>query len=739
MNKSTTAFKLIVIAALAFALWSAPGSAIAGPVGLCYVDADAGGTGTGSSWANAYTSLQSALGNSSCLEIWVAQGVYKPGTTQGETLSIPSGVAVYGGFAGTEVTRDQRDPYANITVLSADIDSNDTNTDGNFIAESVAHIQGSNAYHVVVIGEKDPALASTRLDGFTITAGKANGGSSFDESGAGLYCLGSGQECSPTLANLVFSGNDAAENGGGVYNQAINGGVSSPSLTDITFTGNHAGYSGGGICNASQNVGTASPTLSRVTFNQNAAASGGGMANTVDAVGTSSPTLTNVTFYSNMAPMGGALYNYAFNGTASPTLANVTFTGNAASVYGGAMYNSATGGTSVIAPTLSRVILWGDTAGEAGPEIENYSASGAVVNPTINYSVMQGGCTTGNTCSNLVATDPKLGILADNTGRTRTVALLGGSSAVDAGDDTSCPDVDQRGIKRVRGAHCDIGAYEKVPYVPSDFDDDGKTDPVLFTGTSAWWRNSNGGTWSGAYLGPGTYVRRSNFDGDAKAGPAKFDATNSLWYLESSSGHLHSRYMGPGTYEFVAGSDYEGDGKTDAAQFNTSVNALWYFGSNDSAWHGTYLGPGTYDYVAGSDFDGDGRADPAHWNWDVNVLWYMRSSDSTWQGVYLGPISGSFSYVEASDYDGDGRTDPAQFNGTTNTLWYIPSSGGAAVGVWMGPTPMTYLVPAVDFDGDGFTDPAGFVSSSHLLWYWETGSSSWKTFDMGAGSYDVVN
>ena len=35
--------------------------------------------------------------------------------------------------------------------------------------------------------------------------------------------------------------------------------------------------------------------------------------------------------------------------------------------------------------------------------------------------------------------------------------------------------------------------------------------------------------------------------------------------------------MGPGTYIFVAGSDYEGDGKTDPAQFNNAVNALWYY------------------------------------------------------------------------------------------------------------------------------------------------------------------
>jgi hypothetical protein len=58
-----------------------------------------------------------------------------------------------------------------------------------------------------------------------------------------------------------------------------------------------------------------------------------------------------------------------------------------------------------------------------------------------------------------------LGPLADNGGPTFTHALLAGSDALDAGDDTVCAaepvnGVDQRGVVRPQGAHCDIGAYE---------------------------------------------------------------------------------------------------------------------------------------------------------------------------------------------------------------------------------------------------------------------------------------
>ena len=58
-----------------------------------------------------------------------------------------------------------------------------------------------------------------------------------------------------------------------------------------------------------------------------------------------------------------------------------------------------------------------------------------------------------------------LGPLANWGGPTQTMGLREGSAALDAASDTTCAaspvnNLDQRGVTRPVGAHCDIGAYE---------------------------------------------------------------------------------------------------------------------------------------------------------------------------------------------------------------------------------------------------------------------------------------
>ena len=409
-----------------------------------YVKWNAAGANNGTSWTNAYTDLQSALTvASSGDEIWVAAGIYKPTTGTDRTLSfnLRDNVSVYGGFAGTETLRTQRNPTTNVTILSGDI--------------GAAGNKDDNSYHVVYsfgVGN------TTAFDGFTITAGNANGSSQY-YFGGGMYNWASNQsltnlifennsgiggggmfilESSPSLTNVTFRDNSASLGGGihtqeSIYfltnvtftgNSAVEGGAihnhhGQPNMTNVTFTGNSASFGGGIYSKFYSNM-----TLTDVTFNNNSALQdGGGMHNSFDShpalnnvtfTGNSAnrgggiyndhneSVLTDVTFTNNSAVSGGAIYNYNYS---DPILTEVTFTANSATD-GGAIYNdtsgshltdvifsgnSATNGggvynrTNARIPILENVIFLNNTAANSGGGIYNDNN-----NPTLTGVVFDG-------------------------------------------------------------------------------------------------------------------------------------------------------------------------------------------------------------------------------------------------------------------------------------------------------------------------------------------------------------
>lgn len=268
--------------------------------GVIYVNADATGAGTGLSWTAAFTEVQSALvvavnGD----EIWVAQGVYYPdydptsGAYTGQptaTFVLTDGVSLYGGFAGHETSRDQRDWSTYWTVLNGDIDRNDINNDGNFVAETWKDIVGENAYYVVTSRGVD---RSAVLDGFIITGGRSRPYPASVDGGG----MRNSNRSSPTLINLVFSGNMAIM-GGGMRNEDSN-----PLLINVIFSGNYAGW-GGGMSSVSSSPVLPCPELINVVFNGNTASGGGGME-----ISNCGCQLTNVTFANNVALSfgGGAM------------------------------------------------------------------------------------------------------------------------------------------------------------------------------------------------------------------------------------------------------------------------------------------------------------------------------------------------------------------------------------------------------------------------------------------------
>lgn len=334
------------------------------------------GSGNGSSWGQA-ANLQSALNNSACTEVWVKQGTYKPGSARSDAFRVNPGVKVYGGFAGNEAARSQRNPASRATILSGDIGAPNNN--------------GDNSYHVVVMdGTTGTKIdGTTVLDGFTVTQGNADGDVDLYQAfGGGLFCNaeGVGSQCSPTLSQLTFNENQAGW-GGAMFNNGL-GGVSSPTLSSIVFNDNTAvNYGGGMYCDGSLS-GKCSPTLSNVSFTTNTAGTSGGAMMNDGAQGLSNPSLNNVTFSGNTATAyhGGAMYNNGYKGNSSPVLSRVIFDGNQAGSFGGAMYNEGNEGLS--SPVMTDVAFSNNYSALAGAMHNNGNAG--ISSPVMNRVTFSG-------------------------------------------------------------------------------------------------------------------------------------------------------------------------------------------------------------------------------------------------------------------------------------------------------------------------------------------------------------
>jgi hypothetical protein len=312
---------------------------------VLYVDDDAPPAGNGLTWYTACRFLQDALAIASdpgngVTEIHVAQGTYAPDRDEsnpqgaGEcfmaggvgcpdpvceaavcavlptccfvawdevcvtialdecvdaraaTFQLPNGVALMGGYAGLgdPENPDHRDIVGQETALSGDLAGND---DPDPIGSGFLGYD-ENSWHVVTGGGTD---ATAGLDGFTITAGHANGPGyppDLDGAGAGMLNVAG----SPTVSRCLFTTNRALDPGAGMLNIES----ASPAVTECTFEYNEVDVAdpspggGGGMANAFDSNATVSACVFRGNFGE----AGGGLVNNA-----SSPIVTDCIFESN--------------------------------------------------------------------------------------------------------------------------------------------------------------------------------------------------------------------------------------------------------------------------------------------------------------------------------------------------------------------------------------------------------------------------------------------------------
>lgn len=364
---------------------------------VLYVKQGASGAHNGTCWADAYTSPHEAF--TEALpgdQVWVAEGTYHPGAPGqvDATFLLPSGVELYGGFAGAETQLSERDWLSHPTVLSGDLADDDVFGNPWW---SGWNITTPNSKRILAVSGN---TGSSTIDGLVF--GNASGTYTV---GAGIYSQG-GQiairNCTfrrnssyqtagtcvavdggqATIAGCTFSENwGRFVDGVGIWT----GGNAGVTITKCHFYDNHADAyisngNGAGIalagtspsfvseCEFLSNVAVVWPgvqypsygggiysfgsvlSVDRCKFRGNSASNGGGIFSW------KSLSVSNCLFANNSADYGGALSTYSYQDYDLRVI-GCTVVNNSAHEVGGVAF----GGYATYTSKVSGCILWGNS------------------------------------------------------------------------------------------------------------------------------------------------------------------------------------------------------------------------------------------------------------------------------------------------------------------------------------------------------------------------------------------
>ncbi len=241
-----------------------------------------------------------------------------------------------------------------------------------------------------------------------------------------------------TISRLTIENGLDLNNGGGLT--VVNG--ATVTVNDCVIK-NNVGKDGGGICVAVSST----LDMNGCTISGNSSPSsgygGGGMRIRNSTVSLTNCTISGNSENSTAYNYGGGIQMFSNDDPVSTaTLTDCTMVNNTSTGQGGGFY---IGNGNTI--TFTNTIVANNTATKGGNN--GYEdVAGTVTSEGYNLD-SEDSCGFDQS-TDLINTNPLLGLLQNNGGPSFTHALLSGSPAIDAGTCKDAPDTDQRGISRPR-------------------------------------------------------------------------------------------------------------------------------------------------------------------------------------------------------------------------------------------------------------------------------------------------